>query len=190
MDLFKKIGDEFQGIRQELVNKFKDLSKKTIEDFDKVNDGLNKEKIINASIILTSCQFSEDEDNIQLAGGIMGRGRDIVDLLSQAIMKDESFKNLVQEAMNRARGNDDDGSSRSSDSNDSAIHAMAIGPNGERIDLDKGMPDEVRDALKKMIEKNSGSGSSSKSSSSRRKLSDEDMDDFSDDIDELKDEDY
>ena len=26
MDLFKKIGDEFQGIRQELVNKFKDLS--------------------------------------------------------------------------------------------------------------------------------------------------------------------
>ena len=81
MDLFKKIGDEFQGIRQELVNKFKDLSKKTIKDFDKVNDGLNKEKIINASIILTSCQFSEDEDNIQLAGGIMGRGRDIVEAL-------------------------------------------------------------------------------------------------------------
>ena len=123
----------------------------------------------------------------------MGRGRDIVDLLSQAIMKDESFKNLVQEAMNRAIGNNDDGSSRSSDSGESSIHAMAIGPNGERIDLDKGMPDEVRDALKRMIEKNSGSDGSDGSSqvnSSRRKLSDDDMDDFSDDIDELKDEDY
>jgi hypothetical protein len=189
MGIFNKIGDQFDGVKKELSDKFSDLSRETIENFDKLNDDMAENEIMNATIILTACQDSEDKDDISLQGGIMGRSKDLVALLGQAMMKDGALRTLVNKAVQYAENN---GNPSSSSSNESSVHAMAIGPNGEKIDLDE-LPDEVKDGLRKIIE-NDLSGKSNNKSRSKDLLdkfkSSNDSDQFSGDIDELNDEDF
>jgi hypothetical protein len=189
MGIFNKIGDQFDGVKKELSDKFSDLSKETIENFDKLTDDMAESEIMNATIILSACQDSEDEDDISLKGGIMGRTKDLVALLGQAMMKDRAFKTLVSKAVQYAENN---GNPSSSSSSNSSVHAMAIGPNGEKIDLDE-LPDEVKEGLKKMMEKDLSEKSNNKSRSKDLldKFKDSnDSDQFSGDIDELNDEDF
>lgn len=189
MNLFNKMEGQFKDGQKEAVDEFKDLSSKTIAEFDNSTEKLNKEKVNCGVINLTSVQLSEDIEDVGLYGSIMGSRKALVDLLAQAMLKDDAFKSLIVSALNNVEGQRESMIDESGDDNVD-VKALAVGPNGETINLDGAdIPQHVKDALKNMLKKGIEKSSNSKSGA-RRKLSDDDISDFSDDISELEDEDY
>lgn len=195
MNLFNKMEGQFKDGQKEAVDEFKDLSSKTIAEFDNSTEKLNKEKVNCGVINLTSVQLSEDIEDVGLYGSIMGSRKALVDLLAQAMLKDDAFKSLIVSALNNVEGQRESMIDESGDDNVD-VRALALGPNGETIDFDShDIPQNVKDALKKMLKKGvilkKGTDESSGSKSgTRRKLSDDDISNFNDDISELEDDDY
>ncbi len=188
MSIYRKINDEFGDEKKELSSQFFDLSESTVKSFDKITTNLSEENMDNAVLILTACQFDENKDNCKLNGGIMGRTGDIIDMLVQSMMKDDNFKSMVLRAVANCQNFD----KPNSDSDLDGVSALAIGPDGEKIDLDM-IPDNVKRALSKLIDPSSKSSKKS-ASDVKDSLVDEflknDKGEFNDDIDELTDEDY
>jgi hypothetical protein len=187
MSIYRKINDEFSDEKKELSSQFFDLSESTVKSFDKITTKLSEENIDNSVLILTACQLDENKDNSKLNGGIMGRTGDIIDMIVQAMMKDDNFKSIILRAVANCQNFD----KLNSDNDLNGVSALAIGPDGETIDLEM-IPDNVKKALSKLIDP---SKSSKKSASDLKdSLVDEflsnDKGEFNDDIDELTDEDY
>lgn len=187
MGIFNKIEDQFEGVKKELKEEYSALSRKTINDFDKITDKMAENKIMNATIFLTANQESEDENDISLKGGIMGKSKDLVGLLGEAMIKDSDLKKIVKKAFQYAEN------ANSLNSSESSVHAMAIGPNGEKFDINE-LPDDIKDSLREMME-NDLSKKTRNNKSKAIDLLDEfkegdDTNQFNDDINELNDEDF
>jgi hypothetical protein len=199
MDFFKKIKGGFKSTKKELMEEFKKLSIDMINKFDKINDKLEEEEIINSAIILTGCQSPDDKDKFNVAGSIMGKGKVIVKLLERAILNDNDFKAMVKEALSRVEGDTggkDDVKDKlremlNNSNISTSVSAMVMGPDGKLVDVDdNSLPDHVKNALKQMLDKGIGKSGSRMSSLQMDDKNNTDIEDFTDNIEELGDEDY
>jgi len=181
---FKKLGN---SKRDEVINEFEETVRGGIKELDSLNDELNNLNVDNSTIILTSCESVKASEGMMVLGGIMGKRGLIISLLRKSMERDKDFKDIVVEALSSLSG----GGAVSS-----SIEALAMGPNGEILDInDENLPQDVRDAMERIL-KSKRNGDDISSSTSRAgglsfdDMAKENLDDFSDDIEELEDEDY